>query len=183
MTDNASRLRQAIDQVDQLVAAAPPGSFGDPTPCEDYDVATLIDHLATIAGRVTAAATASPPDATSEGGPQARWHAAHESVLSAINGADPARRVELPFGRMPLAAAFATYTGEFTTHAWDLAVAIRRADLLDDALAEIAVELVTARIPASPREPTPFGNVVPVPVEAPAYDRLAGWMGRDPSRW
>jgi len=26
----------------------------------------------------------------------------------------------------------------------------------------------------------PFGAVVEVPADAPAYDRLVGWLGRDP---
>ena len=28
-----------------------------------------------------------------------------------------------------------------------------------------------------------FGDEVAVPADAPVYDRLAGWFGRDPSRW
>jgi hypothetical protein len=63
----------------------------------------------------------------------------------------------------------------------DLAAATGRADLLSDDLGTRALAMVTARIPRSPRAHIPFKDVVPVPGNAPVYDRLAGWMGRDPA--
>ncbi len=90
---------------------------------------------------------------------------------------------KLPFGQMPLFAAYGVLVGEFTTHGWDLAAAIGRHDLLDEDLGEAALTMVTARIPSSPRDHTPFADVVPIPDDAATYDQLAGWMGRDPARW
>lgn len=187
MSDNVSTLHRAIDQIDRLVAAVPADATGDATPCDEYDVTTLIEHLIVIADRITTAAggeaggeIASP---AGDEAPAIRSRAAHAAVTTAIQQADPTTLAHLPFGTMPLDAAFSVFIGEFATHGWDLAVAIGRAYLLDDTIAEMAVDLVTARIPAAHRDQTPFGDLVHVPPGAPAYDRLAGWMGRDPARW
>lgn len=40
---------------------------------------------------------------------------------------------------------------------------------------------VLEQLPAAGREPLPFGSVVEVPDDAGPYDRLVGWVGRDPA--
>jgi uncharacterized protein (TIGR03086 family) len=76
----------------------------------------------------------------------------------------------------------ASSVGELVTHGWDLAVATGRRHLLDDDLAAGALPATVAKIPADHRgEDVPFGPVVPVADDAPAIDRLVGWLGRDPA--
>lgn len=175
MTDNAALLAAAIDQTDAVIAATPAASAHAPTPCSDWDVSQLIQHTAMIADRVAAAIAPDGPPASS-----ATWAQAYARLRPRLDGAPADRVVDLPFGRMPLDAALGVYVGEFVTHSWDLAAAVGRADLLSDDLGARALAMVTARIPRSPRAPTPFGDVVPVAADAPVYHRLAGWMGRDP---
>lgn len=188
MTENATHLKYALDQIDRLMGAVTPEALDRPTPCEEYDIAALIHHLVVIADRLAMATATKPAIApSSQGsapgdGPQASWTAAHAVLASAVDAADPTTVASLPFGTVPLDAAFATYIGEFTTHGWDLAAALGRLDLLAEGPGKIALELVTARIPEAPRDRAPFGDV-PVDAHAPAYDRLAGWMGRDPAPW
>jgi uncharacterized protein (TIGR03086 family) len=80
------------------------------------------------------------------------------------------------------AAAIVAYCGEVTTHGWDLATAIGRTDLLDDRLADFSAAMARRFVPADPRGgEVPFAPVVPVADDAPPYERLAGWMGRDPT--
>ncbi|CNE56393.1 TIGR03086 family protein [Mycobacterium tuberculosis] len=188
--DNAALLRRALDQIDHLVDAIPPEAPHAPTPCSEFDVSGLLDHLAVIADRVTTAAggaavaePTTPPASAARPEAVARWRAALDGLVPAMASGDPASVVKVPFGRMPLAAAYGVFVGEFTTHGWDLAVAIGRQDLLDEDLGRAAFAMVTARIPSGPREHTPFADVVPVPSDAATYDRLAGWMGRDPASW
>jgi uncharacterized protein (TIGR03086 family) len=182
--DNATLLRRALGQVDALVHAIPPEARHAPTPCPDFDVSSLLDHLVVIADRVTTAAagdTVSPSSANSDA--VSRWRATLERLTSDMDAGDPTSVVELPFGRMPLSAAYGVFVGEFTTHGWDLAVAIGRQDLLDEDLGVATLAMVMARIPAGPRDRTPFADVVAVSADAATYDRLAAWMGRDPARW
>ena len=175
MTDNAALLAQAVNQTNAVIAAIPAGKTHAPTPCTDFDVTQLIQHVAVIANRVSAAI------APASAQPSTDWEHARSQLRPLLDGTDANRVVDLPFGRMPLGAALGVYVGEFVTHSWDLAVAADRADLLSDDLGMRALAMVTARIPRSPRTHTPFKDVVPVSGDAPVYDRLAGWMGRDPA--
>jgi uncharacterized protein (TIGR03086 family) len=175
MTDNAALLVGALDQINRLVAAVPDSELHASTPCTERDTTELIEHLVVIADRV--AGLLDP-----EAGPSSpTWTDAHARVRALVRTAAPAQVMELPFGRMPLEAGFGIFVEEFVTHGWDLAVAIRRTDLLDEELGRRAHISATARIPRSPRSHTPFADVVDVPDDGGAYDRLAGWMGRDPS--
>lgn len=177
MTGNAALLAAAIDQADAVIAATPAASAHAPTPCTDWDVSQLIQHAAMIADRVAAAIAPGGQQASS-----ATWAQAYARLRPLLGAVPAGQVVDLPFGRMPLDAALGVYVGEFVTHSWDLAAAVSRADLLSDDLGARALAMVTARIPRSPRAPTPFGEVVPVPDDAPVYHRLAGWMGRNPAR-
>lgn len=174
MTDNATLLTRAIDQTNTLVAAIPGDRAHSPTPCPEFDVADLVDHVTIIANR---AAHAIDP----QWAPSSSWHAAYSQLRAGLSRPIAQRMVDLPFGSMPLPAALGVFVGEFVTHSWDLATAIGSAHLLDDDLGEQALAMVTARIPATGRDRTPFGDVVPVSPDAPVYDRLAGWMGRNPA--
>lgn len=175
MTDNATLLVQAIDQANAVIAVIPPGKDHAPTPCDDFDVVQLVQHMIVIADRVAAAVA--PASARSS----VSWEQARAQLRPLLADAAPDRVVDLPFGRMPLDAALGVYVGEFVTHSWDLAVAIGRGDRLSDDLGAQALAMVMARIPESPRAHAPFKDVVPVPGDAPVYDHLAGWMGRDPA--
>jgi uncharacterized protein (TIGR03086 family) len=66
-------------------------------------------------------------------------------------------------------------------HDWDLARATGQPAELDPALAEHALRWSRGMLRPEFRGPgKAFGVEVPVPDDAPAYERLAGWFGRDP---
>jgi uncharacterized protein (TIGR03086 family) len=90
--------------------------------------------------------------------------------------------MRLPFGTLPGAAALAMYTGEITTHTWDLAVATGRPPVWDDDVVSGALAAVGRGLPAERGPGIPFAPPVPVPDDAPVIDRLLAWQGRDPAR-
>ena len=127
MNTSAALLKRALNQIDALIAVTTTESQHDPTPCDEYDVTALIDHLVVIANRITAAAAHGghhgvPADTD--------WTGAAAHARAAIDDADPEAIADLPLGQMPFKAALATYVGELTTHGWDLAAALDRRDLL-----------------------------------------------------
>jgi len=71
---------------------------------------------------------------------------------------------------------------ELATHDWDLAKATGQVPAeLDPALAEHALRWSRGMLRPEFRGPgKAFGVEVPVAEDAPVYDRLAGWFGRDP---
>ena len=91
------------------------------------------------------------------------------------------RLVTGPGGEAPLRARADQQITELAMHDWDLAKATGQPAKLDPALAEHALRWSRGMLRPEFRGPDKaFGVEVPVPDDAPAYDRLAGWFGRDP---
>lgn len=187
-TDPRPVLARALDQAGELISTTDPAQAGRPTPCDEYDVAALIGHLVGVVRRIGAVvggqhfSTAPIDQPTTDW--VGDWTAARSTTDEVLATADLTRQVAVPWGEVSVASAIGSYVGELTTHAWDLAVATGRVDRLDPELAEAALPGAKAKIPAHIRgmEGIPFGPVVEVADDAPAYDRLVGWNGRDP-RW
>lgn len=179
-------LLHAFDVADSLVGALSQEDLHRPTPCSDFDVRGLVDHLVMVARRVRVVLGgghfADVPQVTGlvDADLVPAWSSSLDELRTAMPGVDLTSLVTAPFGTVPAAAAVASYVGEVAVHSWDLAVATGRPELLDPALAGPVLAAARDRIPREGREHIPFGEVVDVPEDAPAYDRLVGWMGRDP---
>ena len=170
---------------DQLTAA---------TPCGDYDVRALVDHLAWAAVLSQRAATRMPlehdwssltPAPFLDGVSVERWAAAVPAELdtAADAWADPAAwQGETLMGTTPMPAEVVgpLMLAEFVLHGWDLARAV-------GAPYEVPAELGAATLAAVQpvaqmgRDGGWYGPEVPVPADAPAFDRALGLTGRDPA--
>lgn len=181
-------LLDALGVVDDLVATVEPTDLDRPTPCTDFAVRGLLDHLVMVVRRVRVVLTgghfADVPQVT--GLPDDELAGAFSDGLAVLRttlpDVDLTALATAPFGTVPNAAALASYVGEVLVHGWDLARALDRTDLLRGALAEPVVEPASRRLPREGREGLPFGEVVDAPADADALERLVAWMGRDP-RW
>ena len=185
--DTVALLERALDQTAGLIAAIEPGQAGLPTPCGGWDVRALVGHLTGQALRNFLAAVR---------GESADWQAPAEEIggdwaaafrdraaplRAAWRAADLDRPVTGPGGQAPLRARADHQITELTVHDWDLARATGQLARLDPELAEHALRWSRGMLRPEFRGPGKgFGAEVPVPDDAPAYDRLAGWFGRDP---
>jgi uncharacterized protein (TIGR03086 family) len=190
-TDPRDALFRAVDQAVAVVDLLAPSRLGDPTPCDEYDVRHLTGHIVAVLRRVAYVAGGGHAfdvpsivlDLPSDGWAEAAAANAAELRAAWSDDAVLDRVLRLPWGEVSGRGAALAYVQELTTHSWDLATALGRADVLDPALAELALVAAQRFLPARPRGgPIPFGPPVEVPANAPAYERLAGWLGRDP-RW
>jgi uncharacterized protein (TIGR03086 family) len=188
---------RGMDRYPCLVAAAraatdvvmkiDPERFGDPTPCAEFDVQALANHVIWSLHLGTHAARKQPMpaeltetrDYTAEGWPSAFTDAAEEWIRA---WADPAAwQGSTGFGGTTLPASFAADLSwsDLAVHAWDLAVATgEHVDAPED-LAAAAFE-VHSGIAALGRDMGIYGPEVAVPETAPALDRALGVTGRDP---
>ena len=186
--DTIALLDRALDQTAGLIAAVDTSQAGLATPCAEWDVRALVSHLAgqdlrnfLVAARGESADWRAPADEIGDD-----WAAAFrdraESLRTAWRAADLDRLVAGPGGEAPLRARADQQIAELATHDWDLARATgQHLAGLDAALAEHALAWSHGMLRPEFRGPgKAFGVEVPVPDDAPAYDRLAGWFGRDP---
>ncbi|OLB77681.1 MAG: TIGR03086 family protein [Actinobacteria bacterium 13_2_20CM_2_71_6] len=165
-----------------------PASFSTPTPCPEFDVRTLANHLIWSLHIAVYAARKQPVpaelteqrDYTAEGWPDVFTRTVDEQVRA---WADPAAwEGTTTFGGAELPAAFAgdLSWSDLIVHSWDLAVATgQRLDVPED-LASAAYEIL-AGIAKMGRDMGFYGPEVAVPEDAPALDRVLAVTGRDPA--
>ena len=185
--DTVALLERALDQTAGLIAAIEPGQAGLPTPCAGWDVRALVSHLIgqdlrnfLISARGESADWQVPAAEIGDD-----WAAAFgdraEPVRAAWRAADLDRPVTGPGGEAPLRFRADQQIAELAMHDWDLARATGQPAELDPALAEHALRRSRGMLRPEFRGPDKaFGVEVPVAEDAPVYDRLAGWFGRDP---
>jgi uncharacterized protein (TIGR03086 family) len=185
--DTIALLERALDQTAGLIAAIDSSQAGLATPCAEWDVRALVSHMAgqdlrnfLVAARGESADWQAPADEIGDD-----WAAAFrdraESLRAAWRAADLDRLVAGPGGEAPLRFRADQQVTELAVHDWDLAKATGQPAELDQALADHGLNWSRQMLRPEFRGPDKaFGVEVPVPDDAPAYDRLAGWFGRDP---
>jgi uncharacterized protein (TIGR03086 family) len=175
----------------KTVRGVEPGALGAPTPCGEYDVRALINHLLFWGPSLEAAARKEsvPPPAAAEsdldltGGD---WAAALEAQVERMVAAwsEPAAWEGTTFmgGAMELPGAMVggMVLGELVVHGWDLGRATgQQPEWDEDVLA--ALESAVAKSAGQARQMGVYGPEVPVPPSAAPLHRILGLTGRDPA--
>ncbi len=101
---------------------------------------------------------------------------------------DPARldaTVELPWGEVYTGATVVDmYLAELATHTWELAAASNQLQRLDADLAGPALDSARSMLKPEYRDlqevGSPYGQEISAPDDATSWERLAGFMGRQP---
>lgn len=177
--------------VSRLVAGVPDSGLAGPTPCPEYAVADLLDHIKGLAIAFRDAArkdlgpttdTAPVPAGLSL---PAAWREELPRLLgelgeawkdpSAWTGMTRAGGVDLP-GEIAGAVA----VDELLIHGWDLARATGQEYVPDGAALRAAHAFLLAAAQEERGEGDIFGPVVPVPDDAPLLEQAVGLSGRDP---
>jgi uncharacterized protein (TIGR03086 family) len=175
--------RRAQDTFAHVLVNVTPDHLSSPTPCPEWDVRALIDHV--IAGnqrvvlRAGGQVAALPEDLV----------AAHRSSAKVAQEtfAGPqalTRTYQLPIGELPGTAFIELRTSDLLVHAWDLAIATGQPTDLDPELAEyvLAFSKQMMNRPGLRGDDRPFGEEQRCGDERPAADRVTAFLGRDPSR-
>ncbi|MFG2851628.1 TIGR03086 family metal-binding protein [Streptomyces mirabilis] len=181
---------RATEQIAALVATVRPEQLAGPTPCAEFDVRTLLSHIAGGTRRIAMVGAGGDGMAVRpflDGVEDDRWSAAYDEVRTEVrkSWADDARLdalVTVPWGEAPGRIALSGYVMEAVTHTWDLSESLGRPLVLDPELAEFALGIARRVLPDERRddEELPFDSAVPAPEGADAYGRLAAYLGRRP---
>lgn len=187
ITDPRPLYREALAWVTALMAEVRPDQLTDPTPCDEFDVATLMGHLVATVDRARVIGEGGDPATVplvATAAVDDEWSAAYRiasETMWVVWGDDALldATVTAPWGRVPGRAAIWGYLNETLVHGWDLATATGQPAETDPALAESALAVARRAIPESPRGgQVPFGAVVESAEGAGPTERLANWSGR-----
>jgi uncharacterized protein (TIGR03086 family) len=150
--------------------------YGKATPCPEFTVAELADHLmGSITGLGRMAGAAFPPSAPDS--LESRVADAAQIALEAweVRGLDGT--VTIRDSEMPAAFALAILSLELLVHAWDFAQATGQQVAVPEAgpayLLDLAYKIITPEI-----RPGRFGDELPADIGAGALDRLVAFTGR-----
>jgi uncharacterized protein (TIGR03086 family) len=169
--DEIRVLSRALDQAGDVLEYVHADQLTLPTPCAEWTVSELVDHLVAAPLRFTQMLRGEEPDwanaahVTEPPAPVFRvladdlLHAWHQQPEDRYAGAD-------------------WQTAEIAVHTWDLATALGRSlDRLDPEVAERGLGFMKANLTAENRGPV-FGAEQPVADDADPYTRIAAFAGR-----
>jgi len=193
----------ALTTATAVVAAVQPEQLDGPTPCADFTVRDLLEHLVGMTDRLTTIGRGHDPFTVpgrevSGDAWLAAWNDAVDDYV-AVWTDDAALDVPSPLPWIPGTGrdVVASFVTELTIHTWDLGKAIGVAPVWDEAALEVAARENGAGLPAKDRHevfkaikanlppdlaalPDPFADAVDVPDDAPLIDRIVAWSGRQP---
>jgi len=181
---------EAMAAFDAAVREVQPDQWHLQTPCADWDVRALVNHVVAearwmvplLGGRTVAEVGGALEGDLLGKDPPAAWQAAREAALGALGAADvDTCIVHLSFGDTPAPEYVRQLTADYLVHSWDLAVAIGADDRLDPELVDAVAAWFTAQA-AVYRAAGVVASPVPVPDGADAQRRLLGGFGRDEQR-
>ena len=181
MPDPVTLFQRATAHAAGVIATVTPDQLADPTPCAEWCVQELIDHMVASTDYLRVAL---------DGGEQVRRSGATAAdyqvgVAACLTGlAAPGvleRTCRSPLGfEWPLDQATAGTFMDNLVHTWDLATATNQDPRLDPRLVEACIALFLPMMPERGRQAGIVGPAVPVGADASPQDRLLGAMGRHP---
>jgi len=178
-TDPVVLFERAALAAASAVGRVRPDQLSSPTPCTEWDVRALVDHMfggtSYLLSALGLSASAGQPDEATYRG------AAQRCVEGLREDRSLEGRCQSPLGfEWTVAEATAGTFMDQLVHTWDLSVATGQDPRLDPELVEVCVAMFLPHMPEMGRAGGIIGPEVPVPDGSTAQDRLLGAMGRRP---
>jgi len=179
----------ALDEFDTRVHAVGDDQWANPTPCAEWNVRALVNHLVyellwvppLMEGRTIAEVGDAFEGDQLGDDPKAVWEAASVASRSAIEEPGAMQRtVRLSYGDVPARHYIIELSSDLALHAWDLARGIGVDDQLDADLARYLYEWILPHADALAGSGA-YAPARSVGENASPQDRLIALSGRDPS--
>jgi uncharacterized protein (TIGR03086 family) len=182
--DPIERIEKATAIAGEKVRGVKKSDLGKATPCSEFDVRALLNHLIGGLALLKTAADggkAAMPEGDQFGDdPGADYDKRRAALLASVRKDGVLdREWQMPSFAMPGQMMAGIAFMEHLTHAWDVAKATGQDATLPDDLVKECMELVTP-MDAMLRMPGVCGPAVSVPDSASATDKLVAFMGRRP---
>lgn len=176
-------LQTAIDTMQQMLDTDPiaDSAFQNPTPCAEFTVAQLAEHIIDTHNLLLGTAGGQPVET---GETFSQHHSAVAKAATsrwATRGTDGT--INLGGNELPAAFGLSLHALETYVHAWDLATALHRPFTppteLVRAMTDFAESFITDDIRGE-FAGAPYAAAAEAPADASDADRLIAFTGRDP---
>lgn len=175
----------AIDDFSAKIRAVPPDRWQVPTPCTDWTVRDLVNHMAyehLWAPHLLHGETLEQVGDRYDGDvlgddPVAAWNTAAEASRAVWPATDPDSSVHLSSGLNPLSEYAEQMYLDLVVHGWDLARGAGLDDTIDPDAAEQLLAYITPHVGDWPGA---FASPVPTDSDDPGH-RLVALLGRSPT--
>lgn len=148
MTEIKELHRKALDRFGEHVRAVKDDQWHDPTPCTDWDVRVLVNHLVSenmwmpplLDGKKIADVGDSLEGDLLGDDPKATWDGAAAEAGRAAHAAQLDRTVHLSYGEVSAEHYITELFSDLTIHGWDLARAIGADETIDPESVDLLYE-------------------------------------------
>ncbi|MDD7812459.1 TIGR03086 family metal-binding protein [Mycobacterium sp. CSUR Q5927] len=177
-TDELAGAEAALAVLVQVLHHISSDELSNQTPCSEFDVAQLTEHLLGSITMLGGAAGAEVPDRDATETPERQVIAAARPALDAWHGRGLDGTVAIGPNELPATMVAGIMAVEFLVHAWDYATATDRTVQVAEPLAEYVLGLAQSIITPEGRVRAGFDEPVEVAGTAPALQRLIAFTGR-----
>ncbi|MBI3743340.1 MAG: TIGR03086 family protein [Chloroflexi bacterium] len=168
----------ATKRARQTVAGVKPAQLTSPTPCSEWNVQALLDHMVGTLNFVASSLSGTP--STKAAGSLQAFDAGVAAVSKAARVPGVLeKKVKSPMGEMPGQVFLMIGISDTLIHGWDLAKATGQDTKLDPKNVELVHGFMSMQAEAA-RKRKALGPEVKVPEHASAQDKLMGMVGRKP---
>lgn len=185
--DPVQQFVKASKWAGQIVHNVKRGELEASTPCDEWDVKELINHITAGVKATGAAARDEDPDPKTfskdhvGNNPVTAYAAERKQTVAALEETEDVleQTFRTPFGESPAPAWLSIMGTDQLVHAWDLAKATGQDTTMPADLVEAAWATVDGKITDEQRGDF-FKPAVAVPDGAPTQDKLLAYSGRNP---
>ena len=184
--DPISRLEASIEQARPVLGATTNGQYDLGTPCTDWDVRTLLNHMVgalvmyrDVADKGEADLAVLSRDQVGDEHITA-FKVRSKEAVEALRGQDMEGTLTLPFAELPTGFAIQMVADDMLVHAWDLAQATGQTVEWDQELAAETLEWAQSAFGDPAIRGNEFGGPVEVADDADPMTRLVAYLGRQP---
>ena len=175
--DLIDRYEEAAGGFTDRLEAVTDDQWSNPTPCTDWDVRQLVDHVITIQRQIPDSLDVAVADS---GDPRSMWTAVRDAALTALRQPGVMERTITGIrGEMPVEMALVPRLSDLHVHTWDLARATGGDERLSPETAALVLERLKPNDDAL-RQSGSFGPKVEPPPGADAQVELLCFLGRRP---
>ena len=176
--DIIDRYEEAATGFTARLDAVTDDQWTNPTPCTDWDVRQLFDHVIEIQRQIPEGLGV--PVADDGADPQVTWKAVRDAALTALRQPGVLERtMQGVRGEVPVEMALIPRLSDLHVHTWDLARATGGDERLSPEVAAIVLERLKPNDEAL-RKSGSFGPKVEPPADADVQVELLCFLGRRP---